>query len=83
MIWNMPVQCRSVEDQAAIKETVESLSRLGYPELIVRSAMRAIRYAVSTELKEHVGVRAIAQAAPTCDSVSAGMLKNAIKPVKR
>ena len=37
MIWSTPVQCKGVEDQAAIKETVESLNRLGYPELIVRS----------------------------------------------
>ena len=37
MIWRMPVQCKGVEDQAAVKETVESLNRLGCPELIVRS----------------------------------------------
>ena len=64
----MPVQCESVEDQAAIKETVESLNRPGYPELLVRSdtepAMFAFRDAVIRELKERFGVRAIAQAAP-------------------
>ena len=37
MIWSMLVQCECVEDQAAIKETVESLNRPGFPELIVRS----------------------------------------------
>ena len=37
MIWSMPVQFKGVEDQAAIKETIESLNRLGYPELTVRS----------------------------------------------
>ena len=39
MIWSMLVQCEGVDDQAAIKETVESLNRLGHPELIVRSDM--------------------------------------------
>ena len=29
MIWSMLVQCEGVEDQAAIKETVELLDRLG------------------------------------------------------
>ena len=29
MIWSMFVQCKGVEDQAAIKGTVESLNRLG------------------------------------------------------
>lgn len=29
MIWSMLVQCKGVEDQAAIKGTVESLNRLG------------------------------------------------------
>ena len=72
MVWNMlVVQCKAVEDQAAIKETVESLSRLGYPELIVRSdtepAMLAFRDAVIRELKEHFGVRAIAQTPPKYD----------------
>ena len=56
MIWSMPVQCKGVEDRAAIKETVESLNRLGYPELTVRSdnepAMLAFRDAVIRELKE-------------------------------
>ena len=39
MIWSMLVQCEGVDDQAAIKETVESLNRLGQLELIVRSDM--------------------------------------------
>ena len=47
MIWSMPVQCKSVEDQTAIDEMVESLNRVGYLELIVRSgnepAMLAFR----------------------------------------
>ena len=29
------MQCKGVEDQAAIKETVHSMNRLGYPDLIV------------------------------------------------
>ena len=37
MIWSMLVQCKGVEDQAAITETVESLNRLGKLELIARS----------------------------------------------
>ena len=57
-IWNVPVQCKGVEDQAAIKETVESLNRLGYPELIVRSdnepAILSFRDAVIRELKERL-----------------------------
>ena len=52
--------------QAAIKETVESLNRLGNLELIVKSdnepAMLAFRDAVIREFKESCGVRAIAQA---------------------
>ena len=63
MIWSMSVQCKGVEDQAAIKETVESLNRLGCLELIVRSdsepAMLPSRDAVIRELKERYGVRAI------------------------
>ena len=39
MIWSMLVQCEGVDDQAAIKETVESLNKLAHPELIVRSDM--------------------------------------------
>ena len=72
MIWSMLVQCKGVEDQAAIKQTVESLNRLGYPELMVRSdhvpAMLAIK-----KLKERSGVRVIAQAC---------MVENVIKKVK-
>ena len=86
MIWSMPVQCKCVEDQAAIKETVESLNRLGSQELIVRSdnepAMLAFRDAVIRELKEHFGVRAISQAPFKYESASIGMVENAIKQVK-
>ena len=75
-----------MEDQAAIKETVESLNRLCYPELTVRSdtepAMLSFRDAVIRELKERFCVRAIAQAPPEYDSASAGMVENAIKQVK-
>ena len=78
-IWSMFVQCKGVEDYAAIKETVEPLNRLGYPELIVRSdnepAMSACRDAVIRELKERSGVRAIAHAPPKYDSASAGMVE--------
>ena len=80
------MQCKGVEDQTAIKETVQSLTRLGYPELIVKSdneqAMLASRDAVIRELKERFGVRAIAQAPPTYDSASAGMMENTIKQIK-
>ena len=86
MIWSTPVPCKSVDDQAAIKDTVESLNRLGHTELIVRSdtepAMPAFRDAVISELKERFGVRAIAQAPPKYDSASAGVVENAIKQVK-
>ena len=68
MIWSMPVQYKSVEDQAAIKETVEWLNRLGYLELSVRSdketAMSTFRDAVIKELTERFGVRVVAQAPP-------------------
>ena len=78
MIWNTPVQCKGVEDQAGSKETVESLNRLGYPELIGRSddepAILAFRDAVIGELKEHFGSK--------YDSASAGMVENAIAQVK-
>ena len=30
MTWSMPVQCKCVKDQTAVKETVECLNRLGY-----------------------------------------------------
>ena len=86
MLWSMPVQCKGAEDQAAIKETVEALNRHGNPELIVRSdnepAMLAFRDAVSKELEERFGARAIAQAPPKCDPASAGVVENAIKHVK-
>ena len=69
MIWSMLAQCTSVEVQAVIKATVESLNRLGYLELIVRAdiepAMLACRDAVIKELKERFGVRVIAHAPPT------------------
>ena len=86
MIWNMFVQCKCVEDQAAIKETAESLNRLGHPELTLRSddepAMFPFRDAVIRELLERFCVRAIAQAPPQCDSAPAGMVENAIKQIK-
>ena len=79
MIWSMPVQCKGVE------ETIESLTRLGFPELIVRSDnepdMLAFRDAVTRELKERCGVRAIAHAPPQYDSASAGMVQNVIRQV--
>ena len=60
MVWGMLVQCKGAEGQAAIKETVESLNRLGFPELNVRSdnepVMLAFRDAVIRELKERFGV---------------------------
>ena len=86
MIWSTRGQCEGVEDQAAIKKTVESLNRLGYSELVVRSnnepAVLAFRDAVIRELEERSGVRAIPQAPPKYDSASAGMVEDAIKQVK-
>ena len=86
MIWSMPVQCKGVEVQAAIKEMVESLNRLGNPEFMVRSdnepVVLAFRDAVIRELKERFSVRAIAQAPTKHDSASAGTVENAIKQVK-
>ena len=65
-----------VEDQAAMKETVESLSSLGYLELIVRSdnqpAMRTLRDPVPMELKGRFGLGAIP---PNNDSASAGKVE--------
>ena len=65
MIWSMLVQCKGAEDQAETEETVESLNRLGYPELIVRSinepAMRACRDAVIKDLNQCFGVTVIRQ----------------------
>ena len=37
VIWSTLVQCKGVDDQAAIKETIESLNKQGHLELIVRS----------------------------------------------
>ena len=69
MFRSMLVQCKGVDGQAAIKETVESLCRLGYPELTLRPnnepGMRAFRDALSKGWeKRRWGVVAIAQAAP-------------------
>ena len=59
---------------------------LGYPELLVRSDIqpttRAFGDAVVRELRERFGVRPHAQPPPTYDSVSAGMVENAIKLVE-
>ena len=81
MIRSMLVHCKSVELRQREK-TVESLNRLGYPELIVRSnnepAMRAFRDTMIKELKERCGVRAIEQALAKYDPASAGMVENAV-----
>ena len=70
----------------AIKETVELLNRLGYPELIVRSdnepGTLAFCDVVITALKERFGVRANPQTPPKYDAASAGMVDTAIKQVK-
>ena len=83
MIWSILVQCKGVEDQAAIKEKVEASNRLGYPKLIVRSdkepAMLAFRDAVIRELKERSRVRVIP---PKCETASAGMVANVIRQIK-
>ena len=61
-----------------VLETIESLIRLGYLELTVgldsEPGMLPFRDAVIGELKERFGVRGIAQAPPTYDSASAGMV---------
>ena len=44
--------------------------------------MLAFRDAVIKELKERVGVRALAEAPPTYDSASVGMVESAITLVK-
>ena len=86
MIWSVPVQFKSVKDQAARKETVKSLNRTSLPGVVGRSdnepAMLTFRDAVIRNLKERFGVGAIAQAPPKYDSASAGMVENAIKEVK-
>ena len=59
MIWSMLVQGKGVEEQAAIKETVDSLNGLDHPELTVRSnkepAMFAFRNARIRKKKERGG----------------------------
>ena len=59
--------------QVAIKETVQSMNRLGYLDLIVITenapAMSAFRDVVFRKFMEHFGVRAIAQAPPQYDSL--------------
>ena len=79
MIWSMLVQCKGVEDQAAIKETVESLNRRGYTEQIVRSdnepAMSAFRDAVIRELMERFGCPSNRTSPPAYDSASVGMVE--------
>ena len=87
MIWSMPVPFKGVEDQAAIKEAVESLNRLGYPELIVRSdkepATLPFRDAVIRELKDTFWCssnRTSSTKIRFC--VLAGMVENANKQVK-
>ena len=64
-----------------IKEKFESLDRFGSPELTASSdnepTLLAGRDAVIRELKERVGVRAIAQAQPKYDSASGGKVENA------
>ena len=76
-----------MEDQTAIIKMVESLNRLGYPELIVRSdnepAILAFRDTVIRELKERSGVRAFAQAPPKYDFASIGMVETQSNKSKR
>ena len=70
MIWSTLVRCNGVKDQAAIRETVESLNRLGH--------LRSDNDPATLAFRDAVGVRAIAQAPPKYDSASAGMVENAI-----
>ena len=82
MIWSMPVQCKGVEDQAALEEKSRVFVQTWNPEWIVRPdterAMPAFRGAVATELKERFGGRASAHAPRQNDSASAGMVENVI-----
>ena len=59
---------------------------LGYSELTVRSDIqpttRAFGDAMVRELRERFGVRPLAQPPQTYDSVSAGVVEKAIKPVE-
>ena len=86
MTWSFPVRCKGLEDQTAIKEAVDLLNKLGYPELIMRTdgepAIRVVRLAVARELKEQHGIRVIQQNTPKYDSASAGLVENAVKQVK-
>ena len=86
MTWSFPVRCKRLEDQTAIKEAVDFLNKLGYPELIMRTdgepAIRVVRLAVAMELKEQHGIRVIQQNTPKYDSASAGLIENAVKQVK-
>jgi len=86
MMYSTVVRCKGAEDQAAIKETVEALNRLGYPEIILRSdnepAMKSFKDAVAKDLRERFGVRVITQATPKYDSASAGMIESGIKAIK-
>ena len=86
MTWSFPVRCKRLEDQTAIKEAVDLLNKLGYPELAMRTdgepAIRVVRSAVAKELKEHHFIRVIQQGTPKYDSASAGLVENAVKQVK-
>ena len=74
----MTVQCKGVEDHAAIKETVKSLNRLEYPKLKVRSDNEPGHVSIPRRSE----VTTIEKAPPKYDSASAGMVENAIKLVK-
>ena len=75
MTWSFLVRCKGLEDQTAIRETVDLLNKLGYPELIMRTdgepAIREVRLAAARELKEQHGIRVIQQNTPKYDSASA------------
>ena len=81
----MLLQCKGVENQVAIKETVESLDSFGYPELMIRSdnesAVRAFHDADAKELEKCFWCQTITQAPQKYDSASAGMVENTIRHV--
>ena len=64
------------------REKFESLDRFGSPEFTASSdnepTLLTGRDPVIRELKERLGVRAIAQAPPKYDSASGGMVENAL-----
>ena len=71
MTWSFPVRRKGLEDQTAIKEAVDLLNKLGYPELAMR-----------TDGGPAIRIRVIQQGTTKYDSASAGLVENAVKQLK-